>query len=124
MTTSLTDMSQDPIEKLDLEPIIIKLTAAVDSGGYNWPESLAKDVVTEYRIYLKSMRDALSAVDNFKAPQINSPNKVVGIFWLTHILFTQKYFKDSEFIFGQYLHRILVLPDILIDEDADNASSA
>lgn len=37
------------------------------------------------------------------------PTHVVDIFWHTHILFTRKYFKDCEAIFGQYLHHEPVL---------------
>jgi hypothetical protein len=125
MTTSLTDTAQDPIDNLDLEPIIIKLTAAVDSGGFAWPEDSAWEVATEYRDFLKSARVAIQAKPDGKttAP-IRPPNRVVDIFWHTHILFTPKYFKDCELVFGRYLHHLPILPDNLTDEDVNNASPA
>jgi hypothetical protein len=111
MTTSSANKAQDPIDDLDLEPIIIKLTATVDDGGYNWPEESARDVAVEYRAYLKSVREVFSAKTEGKdAGQISPPNKVVDIFWHTHILFTQKYFKDCEVVFGHYLHHEPILP--------------
>jgi hypothetical protein len=98
----------DTVDELDLECIITKLTASDTAGGYNWPVSSARKVEEAYRSFLKSARDQMQC--GAETSVHLQPTHVVDIFWHTHILFTRKYFKDCEAVFGQYLHHEPVLP--------------
>lgn len=104
------------IDQIDLEPIRKKVCKQHDQGGYNWPEKGAQEAVAGYRVFLKQLADYyyhnktdLKPVNHIEAYIRNStegsmPPMVVDVIWHTHILCTEKYFKDCENIFGFYLH--------------------
>ena len=77
------------------------------TGSSELPVSSARKVEEAYRSFLKSARDQMQCGADTSVHL--QPTHVVDIFWHTHILFTRKYFKDCEAVFGQYLHHEPVL---------------
>lgn len=111
MQLAVSTLASDSVDDLDLECIITKLTADEAAGGYNWPESSARQVEEAYRAFLKSaQQQMLENTGSAKTDVSLQPTQVVDIFWHTHILFTRKYFSDCEAVFGRYLHHEPVLP--------------
>jgi hypothetical protein len=83
------------LEKLDLRPIVFKLVKDPDSG-IPWTERQAKSVEIEYKQYL------FLYWKYGQNPQIAvAPNKRVDMFWHQHILDTEKYKKDCEWLFSK-----------------------
>lgn len=80
------------IATLDLDPIIYKL--CLDEG---WSLEKADNAVIRYRHFLQIIKDA---EPGFEA----APTKEIDTVWHHHILDTQKYFEDTEKLFGRYLH--------------------
>lgn len=89
------------IDHLDLDCVQKKLSLSVEKGGYDWPTDAAKDAIEEYRHFLKAVLERNEKEDSLESL---SPDRVVDIVWHTHILFTQKYHKDCDTIFNQYIH--------------------
>lgn len=96
------DTFQNRLQKLDLEPIKIKLTMDYEHGGFKWPADAADEAIDGYLDFLKTIY-AHFATDDTNAEK-PSPDPVVDIVWHTHILFTMKYHDDCDYLFGHYLH--------------------
>lgn len=86
--------SRQNIEKLNLDPIIVKVMDKEE--GYGWSLELARQVSTEYKRYLTL------CLENPQFPMV--PSTLVDKFWHYHILDTQKYAMDCDLIFGYFLH--------------------
>lgn len=88
----------DRVHELDLEPIIVKLMDSEDGKG--WSIEHAQITVGEYRKFLVLVGEEM---------QKQNPDPVVpwgGVdeVWHTHILDTEKYQQDCDFLFGRFLH--------------------
>lgn len=88
------------ISSLDLTYVVKKLCLPPDIGGYSWPKKAAEEVASEYKKFLLHCYEDQLAGKEFTPP----PSTVVDIFWHMHILFTKKYHRDCDEIFGFYLH--------------------
>ena len=102
-------IDQDIME-LDLDPIAYKVCR--DEG---WPLHDVDTAVLEYRAFLQVVRDA--EPDFFAAP-----TRAIDIVWHHHILDTQKYFADTEMLFGRYLHHY-PYSGVFGDNDAEQQSA-
>lgn len=90
------------IDKLDLRDIQLKLTMPNEEGGFEWPEKETQEAIGEYREFLKEL---IPYMQDDKRNEVKpSPSMIVDIVWHTHILFTLKYHKDCDEIFGHYVH--------------------
>lgn len=107
------------IDALDLMVVKRKMTMPLDEGGYGWPEKEANAAIEGYRGFLKSVyadRQRRKAAANGGADsdvdsEKLSPDPVTDIVWHTHILFTEKYHRDCEALFGEYIHHRPVVED-------------
>lgn len=97
------------IMELDLDPIAYKVCR--DEG---WCLTDVDAAVLEYRAFLQVVRDA---EPGFFA----APTKAIDIVWHHHILDTQKYFSDTEKLFGRYLHHY-PYSGVFGDRDAEQQS--
>lgn len=87
-------MSEEILNDLDLEPIMVKVMDKEE--GMGWTLEFTKRVTHEYRKYLVLCKENPdSAV---------VPSSFVDDFWHFHILDTQKYQEDCEQYFGYFLH--------------------
>lgn len=81
---------------LDLNIVAWKLYQPVDEGGYGWSMKKIKRAISYYRGFLFLC---------WKYPdESNVPNKEIDEVWHNHILFTKKYVRDCDDIFGRYVH--------------------
>jgi hypothetical protein len=82
------------IDKLDLEPIMIKTMDSEE--GMGWSLDFTLRVANEYKKFLILCKEN---------PDIAIvPSSFVDDFWHFHILDTQKYQEDCELLFGYFLH--------------------
>ena len=93
MENSIT-LKLSKIDRLNLDILKLKLTHKEEGPGWNTRKF--KTVEKQYKNFLKLilLYPTASIV----------PTKEIDTFWHYHILDTQKYFKDSNTIFGTYLH--------------------
>lgn len=106
------------VSELDLEPILVKLTASAEEGkGYGWSEREAKEIIHEYRAFLTKLfdknRNGELEDEKLDFNEILDQDKLefsqaIDIVWHTHILFTKKYHADCQKLFGRYLHHLPV----------------
>ena len=83
------------IETLDLSCVAWKLYEKKEYCGFRWTLRFIKEVEHLYRAYLFVC---------WKYPnEKNVPSVAMDEFWHNHILFTAKYKKDCQHIFGYYL---------------------
>jgi hypothetical protein len=82
------------IEKVDLEPIMVKVMDKEE--GLGWSLDFTKRVAFEYKRYLTL------CLENPDFTMV--PSTFVDDFWHYHILDTQKYQEDCQNIFGYFLH--------------------
>ncbi|WP_310619874.1 glycine-rich domain-containing protein [Flexibacterium corallicola] len=101
----------DPIATLDLSPILKKVTASFEDGGYDWPVDETQELIEVYRSYLFDARAYLRKCGSQDRPSLAPPSREVDILWHTHILFTRKYMGDCDRIFGHYLHHEPISPE-------------
>lgn len=92
------DILKQGIQSLDLEPIIVKLIDEKDGKGWSMQQALA--ATNEYRKFLFLV--GLSLDDPKAGPIV--PWGGVDEVWHTHILDTEKYQRDCNVLFGQFLH--------------------
>ncbi len=97
------DAVKKKIEKLDLEPVMLKLTQSFEDGGFEWPMSEVEELANEYREFLYNSYVNLQS-NNKEFGNVRPPSRVMDVFWHTHILFTEKYHQDCADVFGFYLH--------------------
>lgn len=104
------------IERLDLAPILFKVTCEED--GYGWSTEHAQRIAQAYKRYLVLLA---------KHPEVTiAPTRDIDRFWHAHILDTRKYALDCERIFGGFLHHFPYLglrgeADKQVQEDAAEA---
>lgn len=107
----------DKIATLDLQVVRQKLVMAPEAGGYGWPEQETDDAIERYRAFLKDVyasrrqRDAAGGGEAEAGMQELAPDPVTDIVWHTHILFTEKYHRDCDALFGEYIHHRPVVED-------------
>jgi hypothetical protein len=82
------------INSLDFTMIKRKLQEKEEGQGWTKPQ--CDEAETEYRRFLALKR-------NYPDKEI-VPHKAVDIFWHQHILDTERYSLDCNFLFGQFLH--------------------
>jgi len=80
------------IEALDLAPIINRM---VKING--WTENQARTAASQYKNFLFLKKKYGS---EYSLP----PSEDIDEFWHNHILHTQKYTRDCQIIFGDFLH--------------------
>eukprot|EP00931_Biecheleriopsis_adriatica_P115809 TRINITY_DN91563_c0_g1_i1.p1 TRINITY_DN91563_c0_g1~~TRINITY_DN91563_c0_g1_i1.p1 ORF type:complete len:682 (-),score=127.36 TRINITY_DN91563_c0_g1_i1:27-2072(-) len=91
-------------ENVDLERFVKKLQR--DHASYFPDDATARSAISEYRRILYLMQ---------KFPDSRVvPSKLVDLVWHEHILDTQTYKKDSQRLFGRYIHHAPAFGD---DED-------
>ena len=101
------------LNKLNLEPIIIKIMDQDEGKGWSFDYALA--ISEEYRKYL---------VLCLQNPDIAVvPSKEVDNFWHYHILDTQKYAEDCQACFGYFLHHFPYF-GMRSEQDAKNLQTA
>ncbi len=81
------------LARLDLEPIIFKLTHSGE--GHEWSREKAERIAVCYRRFLFLTVTAGEPI---------VPTLDLDEFWHAHILDTRKYMADCDEIFGFYLH--------------------
>lgn len=106
-------MSDKILDKLDLEPIMVKLMDTEE--GLGWSLDFTKRVAIEYKKYLVLCKE------NPDAAVV--PSSFVDDFWHFHILDTQKYQEDCERFFGYFLHHFPYF-GMRGEEDANNLKAA
>ncbi len=84
------------IDRMDLEPIIRKLT----DPSYYLDRWNRKDVQTGVKLY----RNFLYLKKKYGKRHPIVPSEEIDEIWHAHILDTRKYIKDCQAIFGEYLH--------------------
>lgn len=80
------------IANLDLECISYKVCR-----DENWEIINVDRVEMKYRIFLQLVR-------NCRPGDTVAPTKEIDIYWHHHILDTEKYHRDCQALFGNYLH--------------------
>jgi hypothetical protein len=102
----------DPsIAGLDLEMVKMKIAK---EDELNWTPEQVESAELEYKRYLHlCLKEGKGIV----------PNKIMDEFWHYHILDTRAYSKDTERVFGHYLHHFPYF-GIRGEEDAANLKSA
>ncbi|MBW4684794.1 MAG: glycine-rich domain-containing protein-like [Komarekiella atlantica HA4396-MV6] len=80
-------------ENLDLESIIIKLTHPQDV--YKWSREKAEYAVSQYKKFL--------FLNALYPEQELVPTKEIDNVWHVHILDTEKYRNDCQYLFGRFL---------------------
>lgn len=82
------------ILELDLTCVAWKMHMEAPDG-YGWSVDKIRRIEWLYRAFL---------FDCWKYTDVNNvPSKLVDEYWHNHILFTRKYAKDCDWIFGRYL---------------------
>lgn len=85
------------LNEIDFTYIIDILTGQEKTyNSLDWAESRAKKAVRAYKNWLYLKRKYYS--------ELLPPSKEVDHVWHLHMLFTERYHKDSNRIFGEYLH--------------------
>lgn len=80
------------IANLDL----VKIRKRVKKENPDWDAKKLKDVENQYRGFLFVI---------WKYPKLRAvPSMKIDEFWHAHILYTQKYMKDCNKIYGKYIH--------------------
>ncbi|WP_104750008.1 glycine-rich domain-containing protein [Helicobacter cynogastricus] len=97
------------VNKLDLEPIIVKIMDKEE--GLGWELEYAQVIAEEYKRFLTLCLE--------NRDQAIVPPKDVDDFWHYHILDTQKYAQDCQEIFGYFLHHFHYF-GMRGDQDAQN----
>ncbi|WP_310618817.1 glycine-rich domain-containing protein [Flexibacterium corallicola] len=105
------EVSNDSVSDLDLSPILKKVTAPEDIGGYGWPQEDALRLLEEYRNFLRRVQDRIKSPDSHALERHSPPSVEVDILWHTHILFTSKYMEDCQRLFSCYLHHEPKVPE-------------
>lgn len=107
------------IDALDLEVVKLKLTMPPEEGGYGWPVEETDHAILAYRQFLKQVLSYRAGNDAGEAMSKRgpAPDAVTDIVWHTHILFTEKYHRDCEALFGEYIHH---RPRVGTDVSADH----
>lgn len=90
-TLAVNDSPMDIIDNLDLECVKEKLQAQ-----HSWSKERCEVAEKDYRRFLK-----LALLERGKEI---SPLGDIDEMWHTHILFTKKYHRDCDQIFGRYMH--------------------
>ena len=86
------------ISELDLRYIIDHLCSEPDpfTNNYGWPRDFVEILAEHYRIFL--------FLTLIYPDELIIPYRELDEFWHIHILYTKKYMKDCQMIFGEYLH--------------------
>ena len=82
------------VQKLDLEPIMVKLMDPDEGEGWTLKRAREMEVWYKRFLYLNGVYPNLSIV----------PTQDIDTFWHYHILDTQKYAEDCQIAFGYFLH--------------------
>ncbi|MDP3793516.1 MAG: hypothetical protein Q8R07_02060 [Candidatus Uhrbacteria bacterium] len=93
MSTHPTEEIEAALARLDLEPIIFKLTHSGE--GHGWTREKAERIAPIYKRFLFLTVTAGEPI---------VPTLDIDDFWHAHILDTRKYMADCDKIFGFYLH--------------------
>lgn len=84
------------IRNLDLTLMRKRVMQPRSHGGCGWSLKKALEYEDQYRGFL---------FVKWKYPKkINIPTRNIDEYWHAHILYTKKYFKDCDRIFGKYQH--------------------
>jgi len=85
-------MIQHEVFKLDLSEVTSSMISR-----HGWSEDEAQDAEKLYRNFL-------FLVSKYSNKTTLVPSHDIDMYWHEHILFTKKYFKDCDSIFGSYFH--------------------
>jgi hypothetical protein len=84
------------IEALDLSIVAWKLHLPPRHGGFGWSESKIAKLIRQYRGFLYVI---------WKYPNDTAtPSVEMDEVWHAHMLFTVKYMRDCDYLFGRYVH--------------------
>jgi hypothetical protein len=87
------------LEAMDFRLLIEKITRLdVINTGIVWPRPAAETAVRQYKRYLYLVYKYRRQEDHLP------PSLEIDEIWHHHILHTEQYHKDCQFIFGGYLH--------------------
>lgn len=84
--------------QIDLTNVCRKVMHPNPNIGYGWSQQFTDRLVAEYRIFFAMH----AAFPDVALP----PSRVMDLLWHEHILDTQAYFADCDFVAGQYLHHM------------------
>jgi|SRR5580704_1217628 hypothetical protein len=94
----ITDLEEarEYINYIDCSMIKQKLTQGAEEGGPGWSAETANKVEEKYKMWLflklKYQNEVLP------------PSREIDAFWHAHILDSHAYFRDTQAVFGKYLH--------------------
>jgi hypothetical protein len=101
------------LDQLDLEPIMVKLMDIEEGKG--WSLEFVLKAAQEYKKFLMLCK--------IYPDEAIVPSNIVDDFWHYHILDTQKYQEDCEYIFGYFLHHFPYF-GMRGDQDSKNLAAA
>lgn len=93
--------------ELDFSPMIQRLMAEPEQGGFGWEQAEAEEIALEYKAFFANMVAMIAAGEKGKPEGLNP---LVDIFWHTHVLFTRKYANDCRIAVGKFIHHQPELP--------------
>jgi hypothetical protein len=86
------------IEAMDFGLLLDKITRFDVNTGIVWPRAAAEQAIRQYKNYLFLVYKHRRQHDHLP------PSIEIDEIWHHHILHTERYHKDCEYIFGMYLH--------------------
>lgn len=75
---------------------LVSLKVMHPNIGYGWSAEFTERLAAEYRVFFTMH----AAFPDLWLP----PSKVLDLFWHEHILDTRAYFRDCDFVAGEYIH--------------------
>lgn len=113
----LSDIGNDPvwmkIQELDLDPIKLKLMFPHEETGVTLED--ADQMVGHYRKFL-------FLTHRFRDQAI-VPTRKIDEVWHAHILDTEKYARDCQFVFGYFLHHFPYLGMRGVEDEMERMSA-
>jgi hypothetical protein len=94
----ITDLegAREYINYIDCSMIKQKLTQGPEEGGPGWSAETADKVEEKYKMWLFLKLKYQN--------EVIPPSREIDAFWHAHILDSHSYFRDTQAIFGKYLH--------------------
>ena len=90
------ETAREYINYIDCSMIKQKLMQAPEEGGSGWSAETANAVEEKYKmwLFLKLKYET----------ELIPPSREIDVFWHAHILDSHAYFRDTQAVFGKYLH--------------------
>jgi hypothetical protein len=94
----ITDLEEarEYINYIDCSMMKQKLMQGPEEGGQGWSPETANKVEEKYKMWLFLKLKYQN--------ELVPPSREIDYFWHTHILDSHAYFRDTQAVFGKYLH--------------------